>query len=206
DGKRMQYAQETLKMRDLYDYFQAGVLVINTKALRGSYTIQQWLDYATNSDFIYNDQDVLNAHCEGKVLYLPWEWDVVHDLENRVGRIFSQAPGRYFDEYMASRNNPKIIHYAGYIKPWTDPDCDFASVYWRYARETPFYERLLKRVARAMQANIVIDVERKSRGAKPQRAVGEHSSLRKIIDPIAPLGSPQREIAKAIGRAVRGRR
>lgn len=206
DGKRMQYAQETLKMRDPYDYFQAGVLVINTKALRGSYTIQQWLDYATNSDFIYNDQDVLNAHCEGKVLYLPWEWDVVHDLENRVGRIFSQAPGRYFDEYMASRNNPKIIHYAGYVKPWTDPDCDFASVYWRYARETPFYERLLKRVARAMQANIVIDVERKSRGAKPQRAVGEHSSLRKIIDPIAPLGSPQREIAKAIGRAVRGRR
>lgn len=198
-GKRMGYAKKTLGMRNPYDYFQAGVLVISTKALREHYTIQQWLDYATNANFIYNDQDVLNAHCEGKVTFLPWEWDVVHDLENRVGRIFSQAPSKYFDEYMASRNNPKIIHYAGYIKPWTDPDCDFASVYWRYARETPFYERLLKRVAGTAKAKEV----KENKKHLPPRAIDAHSPLRKIVDPIAPLGSPQRELIKKIGRKLR---
>lgn len=41
-GKRMNYAKTVLKMQNPYDYFQAGVLVLNTKAMREHYTIEQW--------------------------------------------------------------------------------------------------------------------------------------------------------------------
>ena len=201
-GKRMGYAKNVLKMKNPYDYFQAGVLVLNTKAMRERYTIKQWLTYASNPAFIYNDQDVLNAHCEGEVLYLPWEWNVVHDCGGRVGNLFVQAPNDIYDAYMRSRNNPQIIHYAGFQKPWTDPDCDFASIYWRYARETPFYERLLKRVVKATAPKAPVIVT----PAKPPRAVGEDNPIRKIIDPIMPIGSRRRELLKSIGRTVRGRR
>lgn len=201
-GKRMGYAKNVLKMKNPYDYFQAGVLVLNTKAMRERYTIKQWLTYASNPAFIYNDQDVLNAHCEGEVLYLPWEWNVVHDCGGRVGNLFVQAPNDIYDAYMRSRSNPQIIHYAGFQKPWTDPDCDFASIYWRYARETPFYERLLKRVVKATAPKAPVIVT----PAKPPRAVGEDNPIRKIIDPIMPIGSRRRELLKSIGRTVRGRR
>ena len=201
-GKRMGYAKNVLKMKNPYDYFQAGVLVLNTKAMRERYTIKQWLTYASNPAFIYNDQDVLNAHCEGEVLYLPWEWNVVHDCGGRVGNLFVQAPNDIYDAYMRSRNNPQIIHYAGFQKPWTDPDCDFASIYWRYARETPFYERLLKRVVKATAPKAPVIVT----PAKPPRAVGEDNPIRKIIDPIMPIGSRRRELLKSIGRTARGRR
>lgn len=201
-GKRMGYAKNVLKMKNPYDYFQAGVLVLNTKAMRERYTIRQWLTYASNPAFIYNDQDVLNAHCEGEVLYLPWEWNVVHDCGGRVGNLFVQAPNDIYDAYMRSRNNPQIIHYAGFQKPWTDPDCDFASIYWRYARETPFYERLLKRVVKATAPKAPVIVT----PAKPPRAVGEDNPIRKIIDPIMPIGSRRRELLKLIGRTARGRR
>lgn len=201
-GKRMGYAKNVLKMKNPYDYFQAGVLVLNTKAMRERYTIRQWLTYASNPAFIYNDQDVLNAHCEGEVLYLPWEWNVVHDCGGRVGNLFVQAPNDIYDAYMRSRNNPQIIHYAGFQKPWTDPDCDFASIYWRYAREIPFYERLLKRVVKATAPKAPVIVT----PAKPPRAVGEDSPIRKIIDPIMPIGSRRRELLKSIGRTARGRR
>ena len=201
-GKRMGYAKNVLKMKNPYDYFQAGVLVLNTKAMRERYTIRQWLTYASNPAFIYNDQDVLNAHCEGEVLYLPWEWNGVHDCGGRVGNLFVQAPNDIYDAYMRSRNNPQIIHYAGFQKPWTDPDCDFASIYWRYARETPFYERLLKRVVKATAPKAPVIVT----PAKPPRAVGEDSPIRKIIDPIMPIGSRRRELLKSIGRTARGRR
>lgn len=201
-GKRMEYAKNVLKMKNPYDYFQAGVLVLNTKAMRERYTIRQWLTYASNPAFIYNDQDVLNAHCEGEVLYLPWEWNVVHDCGGRVGNLFVQAPNDIYDAYMRSRNNPQIIHYAGFQKPWTDPDCDFASIYWRYARETPFYERLLKRVVKATAPKAPVIVT----PAKPPRAVGEDNPIRKIIDPIMPIGSRRRELLKSIGRTARGRR
>ena len=201
-GKRMAYAKNVLKMKNPYDYFQAGVLVLNTKAMREHCTIKQWLTYASNPNYIYNDQDVLNAHCEGKVLYLPWEWNVVHDCGGRVGNLFAQAPNDIYDAYMKSRSNPQIIHYAGYQKPWVDLDCDYASIYWRYARETPFYERLIKRVVLANEPQI-------PEGAflpKHERAVGENNPIRKFIDPLMPIGSRRRDALKAVGRAMRGRK
>ena len=201
DGVRMKYSKNTLHMKDPYAYFQAGVLVLNTKAMRARYSIRQWLQYASNPDLIYNDQDVLNMRCEGKVLYLPWEWNVVHNLENRVGRIFSQAPIAMYDAYLKSREHPKIIHYAGFIKPWTDPDCEFGSIYWRYARETPFYERLLAKMNGATG-----DTARAKRTTSHARAVAAGNPIRKVIDPILPVGSRRRELAKSLGRALRGRK
>ena len=201
-GKRMNYAKTVLKMQNPYDYFQAGVLVLNTKAMREHYTIEQWLAYASNDDFIYNDQDVLNAHCEGNVLYLPWEWNVVHDCGGRMDNLFTQSPNDIYDAYMQSRSNPQIIHYAGYQKPWADPDCDYASIYWRYARETPFYERLIKRVVLANEPQIPEDAFL----PKHERAVGEDNPIRKFIDPLMPIGSRRRDALKAIARVARGRR
>lgn len=201
-GKRMSYARDVLKMKNPYDYFQAGVLVLNTKGMRNRYSIGQWLTYASNSNYIYNDQDVLNAYCEGKVLYLPWEWNVVHDCGGRVGNLFTQAPNDVYDAYVKSRSNPQIIHYAGYQKPWVDPDCDYASMYWDYARETPFYERLIKRVILANEPQIPEDVFL----PKHERAVGEDNPIRKFVDPLMPIGSRRRDALKAVARVIRGRR
>lgn len=201
-GDRMKYTKDVLKMKNPYDYFQAGVLILNTRAMRERYTIKQWLTYASDPAFIYNDQDVLNAHCEGNVLYLPWEWNVVHDCGGRVGNLFVQAPGDIYDAYIRSRSNPQIIHYAGFQKPWNDPDCDFASIYWRYARETPFYERLLKRMVKANEPKVPENMFQ----PRHKRAVGENNPIRKVIDPLMPIGSRRRDVVKAIVRAARGRR
>jgi lipopolysaccharide biosynthesis glycosyltransferase/glycosyltransferase involved in cell wall biosynthesis len=201
DNKRIAYSKDILGMRNPYDYFQAGVLVLNTAAMRSHYSIGQWLEYASNPDFIYNDQDVLNVHCEGKVTFLDWNWDVIHDCDGRVAKVFSFAPNDIYDAYMRSRQDPKIIHYAGFIKPWVDPACDFASVYWDYARDTPFYERLIKRVAESIVPNAM-----RLKVKKHQPALNDSNPLRRVIDPIAPLGSKRREAMKAAGRLVRGRK
>ena len=197
DGKRLKYTNEKLHMKHPFQYFQAGVLVLNTKEMRKAYSIKQWLDYASDPDFIYNDQDVLNAHCEGRVVFLDWSWNVVHDCANRVANVFSFAPNDSYDAYIASRKDPKIIHYAGFEKPWVKPDCDFAPVYWSYARQTPFYEQLI--------GKIVSPNAKPVGGPKPPRAVGENNVLRKVVDPLAPIGSRRREVLKSFGRAVRGR-
>ena len=197
DGKRLKYTNEKLHMKHPFQYFQAGVLVLNTKEMRKAYSIKQWLDYASDPDFIYNDQDVLNAHCEGRVVFLDWSWNVVHDCANRVANVFSFAPNDSYDAYIASRKDPKIIHYAGFEKPWVKPDCDFAPVYWSYARQTPFYEQLI--------GKIISPNTKPVGGPKPPRAVGENNVLRKVVDPLAPIGSRRRETLKALGRAVRGR-
>ena len=39
-----------------------------------------------------------------------------------------------------------------------------------------------------------------------EKAVSETSPLRKIVDPLCPIGSARREVLKSIGRAVQGKK
>ena len=201
DGKRMEYTEEVLKMEKPFDYFQAGVLVLNTAEMRKLHSVEEWLEIASNPDYIYNDQDILNAHCQGRVKYLGYEWNVMHDCGGRVSNVFSFAPASAFDAYNTSRSSPKIIHYAGFEKPWIMPECDFAEHYWKYARKTPFYEKLIAQISKhkADELHALLEEE-----ARPPKAVGENNPIRKVVDPIMPLGSRRREAAKAVGRKLRG--
>ncbi len=200
DGERMAYTREVLEMQNPYDYFQAGVLLLNTEAMREAYTTQQWLEFASAPDFIYDDQDVLNAHCEGRVLFLDQSWNVMHDCANRVANVFSFAPADAFYAYQAAKANPKVIHYAGFEKPWNTPGCDMETEYWRYARQTPFYEALIARLAAAVGPS-----EAPFKGYVPPKAISENSPIRGVMDPLMPLGSARREVAKAVVRTIRRR-
>ena len=139
-------------MTEPFDYFQAGVLVLNTRAMRAAHSIEEWLTIAGDERYIYNDQDVLNAQCEGSVVFIDPSWNVMTDCAGRIKLVFAQAPADYFDAYQQARACERIVHYAGFEKPWNTPDCDRAELYWRYARETPFYEALLARLGGAKPA------------------------------------------------------
>ena len=204
DGDRLRYTRGVLKMKDPYDYFQAGVLVLNTKAMRALHTVPKWLKVSQRTDFIYNDQDILNSECEGRVTYLDASWNVTNDIFNRATKLYPNAPAGVYDAYLASRRNPKIVHFAGAAKPWTHGWIDLSEHFWSHARETPFYEAILvglsKRQAQANGGGTPGNI------AGHERAVSEKSPLRQLIDPIAPIGSARREVLKSIGRGIRGRK
>lgn len=197
DGERLEYTNKKLQMNDPYSYFQAGVLVLNTKELRALHSVDEWLEIASDPGYIYNDQDILNKYCEGRVTYLDYEWNVMHDCGGRVNSVFSFAPAQSFNSYLESRAHPKIIHYAGYEKPWKYPRCDYSNVYWKYARETPFYEQLIDMLSGYSERTTVGN-------RLPEPVMSDNNPLRKVVDPIMPLGSRRREVAKAIGRTIRG--
>ena len=201
DGVRMRYTKEVLGMRQPYDYFQAGVLVLNTKAMRKLHPMEKWFEFASDDRYIYNDQDILNAYCQGRVKYLDYDWNVMTDCFGRIGNVFSFAPCAIFDAFNDSRNHEKIVHYAGAQKPWKMMGCDRFDLYWEYAKDTPFY----------VQLSSMLHTEAVKPMIAEQVAIDDHecvvsgdSPLRKIVDPIAPFGSRRREVLKSIGRAARG--
>ena len=201
DGIRMRYTKEVLGMHQPYDYFQAGVLVLNTKAMRKLHPMEKWLEFASDDRYIYNDQDILNVHCQGRVKYLDYDWNVMTDCYGRIGRIFSFAPAAIFDAFNDSRNHEKIVHYAGAQKPWKVMGSDRFDLYWEYAKETPFYVQL----SSMLHAEVVKPMIAEQAAIDDhESAVSEDSPLRKVVDPIAPFGSRRREVLKSIGRAVRG--
>lgn len=200
-GARRAYAENVLGMGEPFDYFQAGVLLLNTRALRSLHTIGEWLGLASDERYIYNDQDVLNACCEGRVTFLPWEWNVMIDCAGRIGSVFSLAPAVFFDAFLDSRGREKIVHYAGFEKPWKMRDCDRSELYWHYARQTPFYERLLSMLAGTGASS----VEQDAPWLLHDPSISpDNKTVRGIFDPLLPMGSARREIAKSIMRRLRG--
>ena len=50
-------------------------------------------------------------------------------------------------ESIYEKDKTNIIHYPGLEKPWFYPEMQHADIWWEYARRTPFYEEILKRMA-----------------------------------------------------------
>ena len=119
-------------------------MVFNTRELRRLHSIVEWLQIATNPVYIYNDQDILNQESKGRVTYLTAEWNVTNNIFGRADELYPQAPAVVYDAYLAGRNNPYVVHFAGAIKPWQNASCDMAQYFWQYARDTPFYEVIVQ--------------------------------------------------------------
>ena len=206
DGNRMRYAKNVLHMHNPYDYFQAGVLVLNLEQMRVLYSFEQWLEYATDSKYLYDDQDILNVHCEGRVLYLDNAWNVMNNCGRRIQNVCSYAPAEVYEKYLAAYKNPMIMHFAGFEKPWKAGGCDKDTLYWEYARETPFYEQQLSAfIASTLKSSKgknakEIDLHRIDFSHEP--VIAKTNGLRKTLDPLLPLGSRRRELAKSIARAI----
>lgn len=145
---KKEYMDKELNLDNPYHYFQAGTLLMNLKEFRKTYTTKEILDVAVSKEWQLLDQDILNKLCEHRVKIIDMSWNVMYDYAGvRIKEIIKLAPEWLYKEYMEARKHPKIIHYAGPEKPWLFPAGDFADVYWEYAKQTPYYEAMLYRMA-----------------------------------------------------------
>lgn len=145
---KKEYTDKILKLKEPYQYFQAGVLLLNLKEFRKRYTTKEILDFAVSEDWQLLDQDILNKLCEGSVKYIDMSWNVMVDFGGvRIKQIIALAPRWLNEMYHEARKNPRIIHYAGPQKPWFEPEMDMGIQFWKYARNTEYYEIMLARMS-----------------------------------------------------------
>lgn len=133
---------EQLGIKNIYDYFQAGVLLLNIKKLSENNFHEQMIEYAATHDCDLVDQDVLNLFCQGRVKYIDSRWNV--DVNPIATRVVPYAPLPIWQQYQKNRDNAYIYHFAGVDKPWKNPSLEYADVFWHSARKTPWYEMILE--------------------------------------------------------------
>ncbi len=190
----LRYCQKAFPMKDPDAYFQAGVLLLNEAEIRKAFSLEDWLKMAAHP-YMFNDQDVLNLACEGRVKYLDMAYNLMADSEHlRIRNHISHAPEDIREEYFAARENPKLIHYAGKGKPWHDRGEDFADVFWSTAERTPFYEDLLV----GLKAFEEKEAAEKAAAATPKGKLKKtgKSLARGFLDLFFPLGTERREWLK----------
>lgn len=189
------YCETEFKMKNPYNYFQAGVLLLNTKEMRNAYSLDQWLTFASHP-YKYNDQDVLNLYCEGHVKYLDMAWNLITDCDHtRINHVIVYAPASIMEEYQKAHANPKMIHYAGFMKPWHRPTEDYAQKFWAALKRTPYYEELLFELMNGVSYWSIYENVTKKQSMK-------HFIMR-LVDKVLPKGTRRREKVKKLVRVFR---
>ena len=109
------------------NYINSAVLVFNMKALREAKLEDRFVELLNKYSFdsIAPDQDYFNNLCFGKIRYIDQEWDAM------------PAEGQ------PEMENPKLIHYNLFSKPWCYDGIAYGDYFWRYARESGFYDEAL---------------------------------------------------------------
>lgn len=107
-------------------YFNSGVLLMDLEKFRSEQIEKQFVDILTkyNFELVAPDQDFLNFLCKDRVLYLDKSWNKQCVKDNYKGEL-------------------NIVHYNYFKKPWNDRTVKYRKYFWKYCKETPFYEYAL---------------------------------------------------------------
>lgn len=206
DNPQIEYNKKVLKLKHKFEYFNAGIIVVNLEEFRKKYTADKLLDMAASKDWKWFDQDVLNVVCEGKTKLLENAWNVMshqHDVEVQLAEFF--APKDIYDEYKDALKEPKAIHYAGRFIPCFAPQVDLATYFWEYARMTPYYENILSAMAQNhvgaffnQNFNTYYRAAKHPVYSSTDLLIPKSGLRRKIVDCILPFGTKRRTFFKRL--------
>lgn len=128
-------------------YFNTGVMLVDIKTFNQVASFETLLQIAMEHKFINQEQCVLNQVFDGKIYALP----LYYNFEVYEG-IF-KSTRESFVEYMSQINKAKIYHYLTNKKVWFYPELPMGELWWKYARQTPFYEEILARMVKFQSGN-----------------------------------------------------
>ncbi|MCL2520819.1 MAG: DUF4422 domain-containing protein, partial [Spirochaetaceae bacterium] len=200
------YADNTLKLKEILKYFNAGILLLNIKQFRKEFGDYDLATFAVNGNYKFVDQDILNIACQKKVSFIDLAWNVPVYYPDR-DKTIAKAPFTIYNKYLEARSKPKIIHYSGQLKPWNDPTMDFAAEFWEVARKSPFYEILLARMTKP-STQPVISAQQITDRIIIKRLLKRiiKAFLKKIITPFFPPKSKRRRELKKVRDRLRSKK
>lgn len=119
-----EYVEKVVGVIDYNNYFNAGIIVMNLKELREYKFQEKFLYMLEKIKFeVAQDQDYMNRLCKGRVKLLGFEWNRMPAMGKQEGAL-------------------KLIHYNLGCKPWYFDDVLYQEYFWKYAKETEFYDEI----------------------------------------------------------------
>lgn len=137
------YYTEYLQVKYPMKFINGGLLLIDFCKYRKDIALDQVSDYINNYKLRVVDQDIINILFDGDCKHIDYRWNHLIYVKGAISEAIAKAPNASREKYFKSQEKPYIIHYAGDFKPWNHPEIEFADEFWKYARETRFYEIIL---------------------------------------------------------------
>ena len=192
------YVKEKLGL-SVKQYYNSGILLININEFLINQVKRKCLSILKLKDKLAcPDQDVINLVCEGKIYKLDDRWNF--QWHHQFGDI---CKGELVDDYLERYqflvdNKIWIYHFTSQVKPWNNPNRPSAEIFWKYCKNTIFYEEILF-------TNIGKKVE-SERTEKVSQVNKEQIEKAEMLDLVSKLQYQIDEIRKSktykIGRAI----
>jgi UDP-glucose/galactose:(glucosyl)LPS alpha-1,2-glucosyl/galactosyltransferase len=99
-------------------YFNAGMFIVDLDAWREYQVGKKAIEYVHRYERSINlaDQDALNAVLHDRWTRVADRWNIIGSV---AGRAFFKPKGLDVTRLTAALREPGIVHFAGYLKPWT---------------------------------------------------------------------------------------
>lgn len=119
------------------DYLQSGFIMLNSRKIREDGLVVKFKEQAKRK-LKFQDQDILNIVCNGKVKFLSLEYNMT-DYSFYYSIRERRLLYKWFDDTMIdnalSNGN---LHFNGH-KPWKKYCVNF-DIWWEYYRKSPFFD------------------------------------------------------------------
>jgi lipopolysaccharide biosynthesis glycosyltransferase len=123
-----EYAEKVVGVNNYKNYFNAGILIMNLREMRRCDFQGKFVYLLDTIKFkVAQDQDYLNRICKGRVKIISDTWD--------------KMP---FKELYNEGEKINLIHYNLSLKPWHYDGILYEEYFWEYAKETEYYNEILK--------------------------------------------------------------
>lgn len=113
------------------NYIYSGVLLMNLRTIRQDNLTDKFVEHM-NRGYPFDDQDVFNVCCYGKITFLPLRYNL---LVRHYKEKFPEGMKIYSEsEISQAWNHPAILHYPGaLIKPWKNSKVKLGEEWWKAA-------------------------------------------------------------------------
>lgn len=140
-------------------YVNAGVLLLNLSEMRREGLFGRLCEKTRELEgrIRFQDQDVINIVCRGRVLELPERFNFTT---------------KHVHDYPERRSEAIIVHYTGARKPWSTALCTNAlkGLYYQYLALTPYRSaRYALQLRQAVQKLLPVFLRKEPAGRKPIR-------------------------------------
>ena len=111
---------------DYHEYINSGMLLFDMKALRDSNFADKFLSLFHKYNFgnVDPDQSYINAILKDKKKLIDNRWNATISKDNKIVE------------------NPGIIHFNLFKKPWHYDNVCCEDIFWQYAKKTPYFNEI----------------------------------------------------------------
>lgn len=182
-----QRCEKKLRLRDLYDYVSTDVVLLNVEKVREHYSLEEVHSTIKKRKLENITTDGFNILMDRRIQFLSQAWNSSESWGPEYFRAMEYVPEETTKP--PQPKEPYIFNIRGMSGQLLPQQSQTMKLFWRYARETPFYEELLLSLIPNWGPSI-FDLQWR------MGIFDTRSGARKLADNILPPGTKRRAVAK----------